>query len=713
MKRKKLFALFVILTVVCLKSFAAAKAGEAKVDVDGTATISLASTYQNTLRNSTVSTYRWSTTSDNVKITSQSAYSCTIKGVSAGTAQVDYYCSYWIDGYYRTMDFYYTVTVSGGSQPLTISPSTMSLTYIGATSTVKATQNGTVGGVYFTSSDESVAKVGSGSSSGYTTSATVTAVGAGTTYIYAHNMKGETSTSACIVTVTVPKEYQTLALDALPVMTYGDGTRILPSSTLEGLSLTWSSDNSSVATISGRTLTVKGAGTATVKAYNSGNSSYYSFSRSYTLTVDKAALTITANDVSRDFGEVNPPLTVSYSGFVNGDDESVLTTKPTVTTTATVDSPAGTYPITASGAKAANYAMTYVDGTLTIKEATVYAVTAVAVGGGTVSVGTNELSLESTDSIVQGHDTMVKMIADEGYGLMNVTVNDQDRLSEVSDSILMLKDIQEDITVVATFQKLSFHITSNECTGGSIQLSATDVEWGDTVTVTVTPDDDYQLVSLTVNGTDVTTDVTDGRYVIYDVKCDIYLQASFIPSVTSISMGSECIRTYCTPQALSFSSVEGLKAYIATAFYPSSSQVLLTEVKEVPAGTTLILIGAEGDYQVSCASSSPWCVNMLKCIKENDNKDMAESEYSNYEFVTNNGNGQFVLAGQDDVPSVSNEGRVCLQLPLASCQGYSTLDIIVKTDNAEVMTGDVNGDGSVDVADIATIIGIMAAQTRR
>ena len=59
-------------------------------------------------------------------------------------------------------------------------------------------------------------------------------------------------------------------------------------------------------------------------------------------------------------------MTVSYSGFVNGDTAASLTTQPTVTTTATTASPVGTYPITASGATSANYTMSYVNGTLTV-----------------------------------------------------------------------------------------------------------------------------------------------------------------------------------------------------------------------------------------------------------------------------------------------------------------------------------------------------------
>jgi hypothetical protein len=51
---------------------------------------------------------------------------------------------------------------------------------------------------------------------------------------------------------------------------------------------------------------------------------------------------------------------------VNGDSSSVLATSPTCTTTATNTSPVGSYPITCSGAAAANYTFTYVPGLLTV-----------------------------------------------------------------------------------------------------------------------------------------------------------------------------------------------------------------------------------------------------------------------------------------------------------------------------------------------------------
>src|SRR6185295_904932 len=90
-----------------------------------------------------------------------------------------------------------------------------------------------------------------------------------------------------------------------------------------------------------------------------------------TLTITSATLTIAANDQTRAYGAANPALTVSYSGFVNGDTAASLTTAPSVTTTATTASGVGTYPITASGAVSsnANYTISYANGTLTVTPA--------------------------------------------------------------------------------------------------------------------------------------------------------------------------------------------------------------------------------------------------------------------------------------------------------------------------------------------------------
>jgi hypothetical protein len=87
------------------------------------------------------------------------------------------------------------------------------------------------------------------------------------------------------------------------------------------------------------------------------------------LTINPAILTVTADNQSAPYGDPNPAkLGFKYSGWVNNEGPSVLTTEPTCSTTRTPLSPAGTYPITCSGGVAANYAFTYVPGTFTVSK---------------------------------------------------------------------------------------------------------------------------------------------------------------------------------------------------------------------------------------------------------------------------------------------------------------------------------------------------------
>jgi len=88
-----------------------------------------------------------------------------------------------------------------------------------------------------------------------------------------------------------------------------------------------------------------------------------------TQVVNQAALTVTANNVSREHGQANPALTVRYTGFVNAETNTVLSSQPVASTAATAASLPGTYAITVSGASAANYAVTHVAGSLTVTAA--------------------------------------------------------------------------------------------------------------------------------------------------------------------------------------------------------------------------------------------------------------------------------------------------------------------------------------------------------
>lgn len=86
------------------------------------------------------------------------------------------------------------------------------------------------------------------------------------------------------------------------------------------------------------------------------------------LNVTQAGVNVTVNNRNVIYGTAVPTTTLSYSGFLNGDDETVLLTLPTITSAHSGIINAGTYigNYTASGASAANYVFNYIDGNLTI-----------------------------------------------------------------------------------------------------------------------------------------------------------------------------------------------------------------------------------------------------------------------------------------------------------------------------------------------------------
>lgn len=94
-------------------------------------------------------------------------------------------------------------------------------------------------------------------------------------------------------------------------------------------------------------------------------SNYTVISKTGFLTVTKAPLTVTADDQTRAVGQPNPTFTGQIVGALAADNISA-----TFTTSATMSSPAGAYPIVPmvnSNPKLSNYTVTTINGTLTVQ----------------------------------------------------------------------------------------------------------------------------------------------------------------------------------------------------------------------------------------------------------------------------------------------------------------------------------------------------------
>jgi hypothetical protein len=118
------------------------------------------------------------------------------------------------------------------------------------------------------------------------------------------------------------------------------------------------------------------------------------------LTVTAAVLTVTANNASRVYGAPNPAFNGTISGIQNGDNISA-----TYSSTATVSSPAGTYPIVPSladpGNKLPNYTVTLNNGTLTVTAPTLPTILSIVPSAGNTNVTVNWTSVSNSVYRVQ------------------------------------------------------------------------------------------------------------------------------------------------------------------------------------------------------------------------------------------------------------------------------------------------------------------------
>jgi hypothetical protein len=187
---------------------------------------------------------------------------------------------------------------------------------------------------------------------------------------------GDNTINSADATATTPSSFGVgsqplmtpFAFNSIAPKTYGDADF---SSGVTSLNTTqpvvYTSSNPAVATISSTGLIqIVGVGTTDINASQATDGNYLAANETQQLVVNKAALTITADNKTKFEGAANPVLTATYTGFVNGESESVLQTPVSLATTATIASVSGTYPITPSAATAENYNISFVDGVLNV-----------------------------------------------------------------------------------------------------------------------------------------------------------------------------------------------------------------------------------------------------------------------------------------------------------------------------------------------------------
>ena len=147
-----------------------------------------------------------------------------------------------------------------------------------------------------------------------------------------------------------------------------------------------------------------GASTYSITAEYGASGNFAPSSGSSTLTVGKAHLTVTADSLSRPAGAPNPALTYQITGFVNGDNASVVSGAPSLLLFADEVSPPGQYSILAfaGSLSAANYDFGFVNGVLTVTPAGTTTTTTTLPGATTSTTTTIVGATSSTTTTISG-----------------------------------------------------------------------------------------------------------------------------------------------------------------------------------------------------------------------------------------------------------------------------------------------------------------------
>lgn len=265
---KNIFRTLMLLMLVVFTATSAAaqiKDGDATVIQGSTTTVSIGSAYQSTLNRATSINYTWTASSSAITIQSKTNKTCTIKGNTVGTAKLTYHCSYNIDGYYRTMDFYYDITITSGNVSvyhLTVSPNDATLN-VGETTKATATvypANATNKGVKWTSLNSQIATVDQNGN--------IKAIAPGSTSILAESKENYQYQDWVRITVNELPSVSSIELsETEKTLNIGDeftlSAYVLPDNAANK-SVIWASDNSTVATVDNGHIIAVGSGNCTI-----------------------------------------------------------------------------------------------------------------------------------------------------------------------------------------------------------------------------------------------------------------------------------------------------------------------------------------------------------------------------------------------------------------------------------------------------------------
>jgi hypothetical protein len=390
-------------------------------------------------------------------------------------------------------------------------------------------------------------------------------------------------TSALSAAFTVAQGGQIVTFGSLSNQTYGVAPFALNASASSGLPVSFSIV-SGPASVVNSNLSILGTGTVTVAANQPGNTNYLPATTvNQSFTVAPSVLTVTANNTNQVYGAAIPVFTASYNGFVNGDNATILSGSPALSTTATSASSVvgGPYPITVTNGtlSATNYSFNFVNGLLTILPAN--SALALVSSANPSPTGSNVTFTAAVTAVTPGAGTPTGAvnfridgtIFDSGTMSGGVAIWTTNNLAHGSHTVVAEYPGDSNFTgttnSLATSQVINTPpvagnaaLYRNPMLGAKVRLSSL-------MTNAYSPDDDTLTLSVSATSASNTTITVNGGWVFYTPPPGFTNADSFTYTVTDSYGGSA-------------------KGSVAVAFLMDNSQSQNLVVTELGDGSAVI-----------------------------------------------------------------------------------------------------------------------------
>ena len=157
------------------------------------------------------------------------------------------------------------------------------------------------------------------------------------------------------------------------------------------------------------------------------------------------------------------------------------------------------------------------------------------------------------------------------------------------------------------------------------------------------------------------------------------------PAEITVTINQYGSATYCSEYALDFSEVEGLKAYSAIGYKPSTQTVTLARVMTTGAGQGVFIKGEPGEYAVPVIlidDFDEYTLNLLVGTLEPTTVDSTDGEMSNYKFTITEGDEAPMFYPFANGTTLS-AGKAYLQIPTAWLPVTAQKSLSIRFDEGE------------------------------